>query len=273
MRELIDGQLVDGFERELFQAALANLDAANNPLRFNNFSYAMRELVRHVLARLAPDEEVLNCSWYKNETENQNGISRKQRVFYAVHGGLTRSYVQDELGLDLEDIHRTLRDTVNELSKYTHIQPAIFNVDDDKVLELVDETMSAVVYLFDIMDESRHLLLNALRYHIERSIFEAAVGETILSIDELASHHSIEIVFTDEVEVAEICSRFVTFLASGELVCELQWGSGGDQRRGDGAVSSESFPFTCVLKGPVQNPSAIQVDEHALDVDTSSWFE
>ena len=65
LREIIESRLVDGFEKELFHAALYNLDDVNNRLRFNNFAYAMRELVRHVLDRLAPDVEVLGCSWWE----------------------------------------------------------------------------------------------------------------------------------------------------------------------------------------------------------------
>ena len=36
------GNLSEGFERELYQAAMSNLDDECNKLRFNNFAYAMR---------------------------------------------------------------------------------------------------------------------------------------------------------------------------------------------------------------------------------------
>lgn len=60
----------DQFELDLYEAAVHNLSDLSNKLRFNNFAYAMRELSRHVLHRLAPSEGVLKCSWYKNLTQN-----------------------------------------------------------------------------------------------------------------------------------------------------------------------------------------------------------
>jgi len=43
-----------GFEQELYASAFQNLANLNNKLRFNNFAYAIRELIRHILNRLAP---------------------------------------------------------------------------------------------------------------------------------------------------------------------------------------------------------------------------
>jgi len=85
----IRSSLAKGFETKLFEAALKNLDDRANPLRFNNFAYSVRETVRHVLKRLAHDHEVLRCQWYKNETGKQDGITRKQRAYFPVQGGLT----------------------------------------------------------------------------------------------------------------------------------------------------------------------------------------
>lgn len=124
LREIIESRLVDGFEKELYQAALCNLDDVNNRLRFNNFAYAMRELVRHVLNRLAPDMEVLDCCWYKNEMDRENGITRIQRVNYAVQGGLSNEYVMDVLGLDIQQIRKSLKKSHDNLSKHTHINVA-----------------------------------------------------------------------------------------------------------------------------------------------------
>src|ERR1700722_5327029 len=106
--------LSSGFEAELFEAALKNLNDHANPLRFNNFAYSVRETVRHVLKRLAPDYEVLRCHWYKNETGKQDGITRKQRAYFAVQGGLSDEYVKTSLGLDSEADHKALTKAIDE---------------------------------------------------------------------------------------------------------------------------------------------------------------
>lgn len=71
------------FEKDLFEASLKNLEDKSNKLRFNNFSYSIRELLRHILHNLAPDNEIISCSWYKNETGTPGIISRGERVRHA----------------------------------------------------------------------------------------------------------------------------------------------------------------------------------------------
>ena len=61
--------LKTAFEKDLLEAALANLNDSNNKLRLNNFAYAARELTRHFLERLAPDKEVLGAPWFTVENE------------------------------------------------------------------------------------------------------------------------------------------------------------------------------------------------------------
>lgn len=108
----IEKLLAEGFERDLFSASQNNLRDRSNPLRLNNYAYAMRELTRHILHRMAPDENVLNCDWYKNKTDKEYGITKKQRSYYAVQGGLHDSYVQNTLGLEVEEIHKDLVESI-----------------------------------------------------------------------------------------------------------------------------------------------------------------
>ncbi|WP_421269554.1 hypothetical protein [Aeromonas veronii] len=117
-----------------------NLTEKLNPLRLNNYSYAMRELTRHVLYRLAPDDYVIACPWYKNETNKDKGVTRKQRAYYAVQGGLDNSYVENTLGLEVDDIHSRLVGAINSLSKFTHIEPKVFDLPEADIDALVNET-------------------------------------------------------------------------------------------------------------------------------------
>jgi len=77
----VRNNLATPLESDLFIASIENITKSNSPIRFNNFAYAIRELTRHVLARLAPDDEVLHSSWYKNETEIEKGIVSLDSVF------------------------------------------------------------------------------------------------------------------------------------------------------------------------------------------------
>ena len=149
------------FERELFSAALRNLHDASNPLRLNNFAFSVRELMRHVLHRLAPDENVLRCPWYANETPTPQGISRRQRALYAVQGGLQDSYVTGILGINSIAQQKTMSRAIEVLNKYTHVcvasatsgQNARWKMRDFDLLraprrrsEVDDETRTSTIY-------------------------------------------------------------------------------------------------------------------------------
>jgi len=99
-------QLTTDFERKIFDASMQNLADASNPLRTSNFAYALRELSRHFLHRLAPDDSITKCNWYV-PYHNQLGkevITRAQRIQFAVHGGLSESFVTNTLDVDLDGV-------------------------------------------------------------------------------------------------------------------------------------------------------------------------
>ncbi len=269
----IEKALTEDFERDLFAASQKNLRDKSNPLRLNNYSYAMRELTRHILHRLAPDKNVLNCDWYKNETDKDNGITRKQRAYYAVQGGLHDLYVQNTLGLEVEDIHKDLVKAINKLSKFTHIEPKVFGMPDADVDASVNETTEAVNGFLATISDCRRLIIDSLWEKIDSAVIDEALRETILAIDELATHHFIDEVYADKIEIFEINHEFIMFRVNGSIGCELQWGSNSDLRRGDGAVLTQSYPFTCKLISPVYEPEAIETIEDSLGVDTSSWTD
>ena len=57
----IKGYLQDEYERDFFDACIRNLADVDNPLRLSNFSYSLRELLREILSKRAPDERVCKC--------------------------------------------------------------------------------------------------------------------------------------------------------------------------------------------------------------------
>lgn len=269
----IEKVLAEGFERDLFAASQKNLSDKSNPLRLNNYSYAMRELTRHILHRLAPDKNVLRCGWYRNETNKDNGITRKQRAYYAVQGGLHDSYVKNTLNLEVEDIHNNLVKAINKLSKFTHIEPQVFGLPAADVDALVNEATDAVNRFLATISDCRKLIIDSLWEQIGSAVIDETLRETIQAIDELATHHFIDEVYTETIEIYEINHEFIMLHANGSIDCELQWGSNSDLKRGNGAVISQSYPFACDLISPVDEPEAVECIEESLSVDTHSWTD
>ncbi|MGB4074538.1 hypothetical protein [Pseudomonas sp.] len=273
MNERIIEILAQGFERELFTAALNNLADSSNPLRLNNFAYAMRELTRHVLHRLAPDESVRKCRWYRDESNGKNEPTRRQRACYAVQGGLSDEYVQDILGLEVAEMHSRLSKAIRALSKLTHIEESVFALPEEVVQALSDDTVEAVAGLCNAILECRREIITALWEQIDQAAVEQLLSETLLAIDEIAPHHSIEEIYTDRIEIISITHDQVNFVAEGSVTAGLQWGSNSDIRRGDGITGTEDFPFTCQLWSPVEAPDEVETSEEGPAVDTSSWWD
>jgi Predicted pPIWI-associating nuclease len=269
--EGVERYLVSDFEHKLFAATLRNLDDIQNPLRFNNFAYATRELIRIVFRRLAPDAHVLECSWYKNETDKEKGITRRQRAYYAVQGGLATNYIQQSLALDIHVIYQPLKEAIDALSKFTHIDVESFPLTISEGTRKANETLATVLMFFDVIDQCRNTLCEALATHVDYVIVDAALSETILEIDELATHHYINDVYSESVSVISIGHDRIHFAVEGVVECELQWGSNSDAKNGDAAVLPESFPLHCELWSPVCDPEDLSWVEGSLKIDTASW--
>ena len=82
MKEEIESYLETEFERKLFSASTTYLENDSDPLRINSFAYSLRELIRNVFERRAPEEKVKSCTWFEKETGNGKP-SRKQRYIYS----------------------------------------------------------------------------------------------------------------------------------------------------------------------------------------------
>jgi len=269
----LDAKLATKFEKKLFEAAINNLLDAYNPLRFNNFAYATRELVRHILFRLSPDAEVLACQWYRNETKNERGVTRRQRIIFAIQGGLTDDYVQNTLQIDTASISKQIGAVVQNLNKHTHIQQDTIDIDIHKQDEYVRETLESVTELFKVIEKSRQAVSQALIDHIDREVVNTAISETIIEIDEVSTHHVIEEVLAEEVQIKSIDSTYITLAVYGTISAELQYGSDGDMRRGDGTTFYHGFPFSCVLKSRVETPDDFLSDDIDFQVSNDGWYE
>jgi hypothetical protein len=263
----IEKCLVTNFEKDLFRASIENITLSNSPIRFNNFAYAIRELTRHILARLSPDKKVLKCQWYKNETERENGISRKQRIYFAIHGGLLPTYVQGTLKIDVEEFNKYFRDIVERLNKFTHIERETFGLDEANTLTYINETLETLVEFFDFIDETNETLSNALSKNIQRALIDSILEQTFSKVDILATHHSLEYVHTENLDLIDIDHEFIYFETDGVIEYRMQWGSNSDVRNGDGVVFNKDFPFKCKVHSKVSSPNDILVDIETIEIE------
>jgi hypothetical protein len=112
-------------------------------------------------------------------------------------------------------------------------------------------------------------VIEALLEKIDDAAVDALISETITDIDELSTHHSVDEVSIDKMQIVEITHDTIKIEVSGSLGVELQWGSNSDLRRGDGATLSQYFRFTVQMQSPVDDVG--DFEEVRYGVDVGSW--
>jgi hypothetical protein len=267
--------LTSTFETELLDASIASLTEIGNKLRYNNFAYSIRELSRHFLHRLAPDEYVKKCSWYKIETLNDKP-TRPQRIKYAIQGGITDEQLED-WGFDIDDLNETIKEiktTIDDLSKYTHINPDVFNISEAEVEKYSSQALTTFKNLVIIIETYRKDLKSFLNGHIEDHMISSVVSSFFENVDSLAPHHSLDYCEVNKYHISEINDQEIVVDVSGDLHVTLEYGSRQERREGDGLDIKQSFPFTTKIRYEIEDnfPS----EKHEIDdygVDTLSWYE
>ena len=118
-------QNLQGFELQLFEAAINNLNDDTNILSANNFAYSIRELIGNILERLAHDDDVKGAPWYIPEKNQYDEIviTRRQRIKYAVQKWFLDDYAKEILHITLDDYFRDFSkcDKVRKLKKYIQL--------------------------------------------------------------------------------------------------------------------------------------------------------
>jgi len=259
--------LPDAFSMTVWAGSAAVLQS-DNPIGAHLFAAGVRELVGHILHAQAPDDQIVEASWYKALEKRP---TRRQRAIFAVQGGLSDETIE-ALGGETNGMHAVLATAIDDLNKRTHVRPNTLLHDPTQIGAFAEAVVHALLDFLQTISKLRAALGDAVVGHAKWPVFEKALEATIVDIDELATHHTIEGVSIENLQVVRIDAADITYRAEGTIHVELLYGSGSDRERGDGASLSETFPFTCELTGDVHDIESI-TDVSDIDVDTSAWFE
>jgi len=181
--------------------------------------------------------------------------------------------VRDELGIDPKPLEASLVRAYSQLSKHVHGRAETVVEDEAKQDAEAKDIVTAIADFISGYRDARAQLLDPLAESLDSGAVDALLSETILNVDELASHHSVEDVYVHETKVVSIGAEWVRYRAIGSVDVVLQWGSNSDLRNGDGAESEQTFPFVCTFDVPVERPHDIEDAEVEWGVDTSSWSD
>lgn len=274
LEKQIKNYLCSGFEQQLFDAAILNLDDNTNALSLNNFTYAIRELIRHFLFRLAPDNEIQKACWY-NEQKNANGIvviTRYQRIKFAIQRWFSDDFLENGLQLNINETITNLKNDIDALSKYTHIEPTTFGVSPQiKVMESL-QVLGDVLRFFMDINECVGKVRESIITNVTNELDTLFSIETFDDIDILSTHSSIEASVIEQYNLTEHEDHIDIFV-SGHVKTRLQIGSNSDLRNDDGYETYELFPFSATCSALIKNANGvIEYTKPDINFDTDSWF-
>ena len=106
---------------------------------------------------------------------------------------------------------------------------------------------------------------------IEDALLDAMNYSIPDNIDILATHSRIEEVHDVDIHTLCINGQEVNCIGEGVLDVMLQYGSDGDQARGDGLETTESFSFKFDVNLELEKNKIRNVDIINIDVDTSEF--
>ncbi len=241
-----------------------------NPARLNLIASCFREILTYQLDMFAPHDDVQKSSWYVQDPTAQKA-TRAQRIRYAVSAGLPDTTLI-EIGVNDLYSPKELRDLYNEASKYTHVRPDRLGHSDEEAERFVVDGISSLEDFLIEIDEIR----NQVGQHLQDAISEHTVQEFIRTVidelDILSTHTRVEgLPMIDEWYVENIGHTQVQIKVIGEVEVELNYGSGGDRRRSEGATLYEEFPYTMIIQCSVEKIKSLETV--SVEVDTSSWYE
>lgn len=263
----------DDYSKKAILGAQHAFDDTGNPLRASFLATAIRILVENALHSRSPDDQLKQCSWYQPDPNTCGKPTRAQRAFYAVHGGLPKSTAMEILGIDLDIMKKQLVAAVDKMGRNIHKPDEKIIAEKSEQDQFADEIFNAAIEFFSSIKGFREEICNKMSSEIHDAAMDAFISETIMAVDELATHHCIDEVYVDHIRVKSIDADTVSFSASGTIGVILQWGSNSDRRKGDGMEIEQSFPFTCEFKAPVDQLHQFEESDEPPLVDTREWTD
>ena len=259
------------FQNKLYDCVIANYFDLNNPIRFNNFAYSIRELLREKFDYEAPDEQIKLCTWYSPLLENneeKNKPTRSDKVRYYLAAGLNDSQLQLlQVENDIKSIQNKYLKTVNTLSKYTHINEKNFGIDISDGDKKFREILSLIINFLESVEELRNRVINQINDSVYSDINNHFFENFPPKFDLLSSHTRFSDISNLNLEIFEMTSSQIKINGQADLEIDLQSGTDSEVQRGDGLVWSDSYPVDFTLLVNINDFSDIKYQFEKIDID------
>jgi hypothetical protein len=250
-------------EITLLESAYSHLHQLHDPLRCNIFALLLRELIRIVMSRLAPDDQIEKAKWFK-PGDDYDKVTRKDRYRFAISGHLPDETIRLHPELDTKDICNDLNKQISKLSKYTHISPGTTNLSLADGIEFSQEIEEVVLEYLNTLILTQNKIESKILEFTETELNTRLQEDLPSDLDALSSQTIFERAYVEDIKELDLSSVPLTISGRGTIEVELNYGRGDD-----GATFGDSYPFTYVA---TIDSDTLQVQEISTNIDTSSFY-
>ncbi|HDE1886349.1 TPA: hypothetical protein PCF47_002799 [Klebsiella pneumoniae] len=259
--------LDNDFEEQLFIACLRNYCSHGNPLRFSNFAYALRELINHVLSRMAPDERVITAPWF---TANKNNVkvTRKQQAKYIAQKHIPDGLLDAAALKKLDDGIGWFNKNYQSLNYYTHITEESLKSQSKDFFEKAKLLIELCNKIFDNFGDLERILTHSIIDKVSDHVNEVTRDNTPNEVDILSSQTIVETCIVESIEPLSLTEDYVYLLVRGTLEITRQYGRGDDY-----LAQGDYYPFTFAVSVRASDFEDIRPLVRTAIVDTGSWYD
>ena len=276
LKNKLKENLSDKFDRELVNYAFRNLEDKENPLRLNNFSYVLRELLYRILDREAPNKKVVKCSWFEPMIKKEpSRATRVQQMQYLMLNSFPYEFVKQILDIDTDSAAEYLNDILKSMNAYTHVNQESIGLPDTEIDKRVNDICTLFTNLFGMIEKIHSKIHKGVLESIDNTLIETMYVDTFNEVDILSTHSRIENYFIHDKKIERVADNKLTCKIVGKVTVHLQYGSDYDIKNDDGYETSTSFPFTgafsCILtERGIEN---YKIESSDIEIDTDSFYE
>ena len=255
------------FEYELLHASLRNYCSHGNPLRFNNFAFAIRELINHVLKRLAPNDRVMASPWF---TKNKNNatVTRKQQAKYIAQKHIPDQLLDDAAIESLDDGIAWFNKNYSSLNDYTHISEHSFDSNPKQFFDSAKLLIELCNKIFDTFDELERVITESIIEEVQNEVTDITMNNIPDELDILSSQTAVNWCNVESIELLNLEENYIYLLVRGTVEITRQYGRGEDY-----FAQEDSYPFKFAVSIRTDNFNVIAPLLNTVVVDTGSWYD
>ncbi|OMP94989.1 hypothetical protein [Raoultella terrigena] len=255
------------FEEQLFIACLRNYCSHGNPLRFSNFAYAIRELINHVLSRMAPDERVMAAPWF---TANRNNatVTRKQQAKYIAQKHIPDGLLDAAALQELDDGIGWFNKNYQSLNYYTHITEKSLESQPKDFFEKAKLLIELCNKIFINFGDLERILTDSIIDEVSDHVNEVTRDNIPDEVDILSSQTIVDGCIVESIEPLRLTEDYVYLLVRGTIEITRQYGRGDDY-----LAQGDSYPFKFAVSVRASNFEDIRPLVRTAIVDTGSWYD